>query len=99
MPLEITTINLTGVNCYLLKTAAGFVLIDTGYSNKRAQLEKSLSQAGCPPAELKLVILTHGDSDHTANANYLRTKFGAKIAIHVADAGMIERGDMSNGRK
>jgi hydroxyacylglutathione hydrolase len=99
MPLEITTINLTGVNCYLFKTATGFVLIDTGFSNRRAYLEKRLLEAGCHPGELKLIVLTHGDSDHTANANYLRSKFGAKIGIHVDDAGMIERGDMSCGRK
>jgi hydroxyacylglutathione hydrolase len=99
LTLEITTINLTGVNCYLLKTAAGFILIDTGFSNRRAYLEKRLFKAGCHPGDLKLIILTHGDSDHTANADYLRTKFGAKIAIHSNDAGMIERGDMSFGRK
>ena len=49
--------------------------------------------------ELKLVILTHGDSDHTANADHLRAKFGAKIGIHADDAGMIERGDMDYNRK
>ena len=99
MPLEITPINLSGVNCYLLKGAAGYVLVDTGYSNKRAALDKRLNEAGCRPGDLKLVILTHGDSDHADNAAYLREKYGAKIAVHAADAEMIERGDMSVGRK
>jgi hydroxyacylglutathione hydrolase len=99
MRQEIIPINLTGVNCYLIKTETGCLLIDTGFSNKRKFLEKSLLNAGCPPENLKLIILTHGDMDHTANAAYLREKFGAKIAIHADDAGMVERGDMDCSRK
>ncbi|MCB0189470.1 MAG: MBL fold metallo-hydrolase, partial [Caldilineaceae bacterium] len=36
--------------------------------------------------------------DHVGNAAYLRTKYGAPIAIHPADVGMVERGDMSWNR-
>jgi len=32
MPQEVKIITLFGVNCYLLKTGAGFVLIDTAWS-------------------------------------------------------------------
>jgi len=99
MPQEITTINLTGVNCYLLKTGEGYILIDTGFSNKRTFLEKKLRDLGCLPGRLKVVILTHGDSDHAGNSDYLRKKYGVKIAMHAADAGMVERGDMSVNRK
>jgi hydroxyacylglutathione hydrolase len=99
MPQEIVTINLTGVNCYLLMTAIGCVLIDTGFSNKRALLEKRLKNLGCLPGDLKLIILTHGDMDHVGNAAYLREKYGAKIAIHADDAGMVERGDAGWNRK
>ena len=31
-----------GVNCYLLTTEKGFVLIDTGFSKKRVDVEKEL---------------------------------------------------------
>ncbi len=86
------------VNCYLVKTEAGFVLIDTGSSNQRAVLEQELLQAGCQPGHLKLIILTHGDFDHTGNAAYLRQKFGAPLAMHPDDFGMIERGDMFASR-
>jgi hydroxyacylglutathione hydrolase len=99
MPQEITTINLGGVNCYLAKTGDGFVLIDTGVATKRAALEQELTRAGCQPGNLKLIILTHGDSDHADNCAYLRDKYGAKIAMHKSDAGMVEHGDMKWGRK
>jgi len=87
------------VNCYLIENHAGYVLIDTGGSNRRAQLEKELESAGCRPGNLKLIVLTHGDFDHTGNAAYLREKYGARIAMHDGDSGMVERGDMFWNRK
>jgi glyoxylase-like metal-dependent hydrolase (beta-lactamase superfamily II) len=87
------------VNCYLVATATGHLLIDTGSSNQRARLEAELAAAGCQPGNLQLIILTHGDFDHTGNAAYLRAKFGAKIAMHAADNDMLERGDMFSNRK
>jgi len=85
---------LGSVNCYLVETDTGFILIDTGGSNKRAELEKELVGAGCQPGHLQLIVLTHGDFDHTGNAAYLCEKFGTQIAMHEDDAGMAERGDM-----
>ncbi len=96
---EIKTIDLNGVNCYLVKTDAGFFLIDTGLANKRAALEKELASAACKPGNLGLVVITHGDSDHSGNAAYLRTEYGAKIALHRAESEVVENGDMILSRK
>ena len=87
------------VNCYLIETDTGYILIDTGCSNKRNKLEEELESAGCKPDNLKLIVLTHGDFDHTGNAAYLREKFGAKIAMHHDDSEMVERGDMFWNRR
>ena len=82
------------VNCYLITTGTGYLLIDTGSSNQRGAVEKELDSAGCQPGDLKLIVLTHGDFDHTGNAVYLREKFRAPLAMHADDVGMLERGDM-----
>lgn len=87
------------VNCYFIETGMGFILIDTGASNKRMELEKELENAGCTPEHLNLIILTHGDFDHTGNAKYLGEKFSAKVAMHSDDLGMTEKGDMFWNRK
>lgn len=94
--MEIKTIVLGGfaANCYLLKTDLGFVLIDTGRASKRQKLESELANAGCQPGNLNLIVLTHGDFDHTGNCAYLRKKYNSKIAMHEKDAGMVENGDM-----
>jgi hydroxyacylglutathione hydrolase len=99
--VDIKTIVFGGVvaNCYLLRTKKGYILIDTGRSSKLTKLEKELEIAGCKPGNLDLIILTHGDFDHTGNCVYLRNKFNTKIAMHYNDFGMVERGDMFWNRK
>jgi len=92
--IPITSHYIFGVNAYLLKTGAGYFLIDTGIAKKREQLEKKLQEAGCRPGDLKLIIITHGHLDHVGNTAYLRDKYGAKVAMHRGDYGMVESGDM-----
>lgn len=99
MSQEIKTINVGGVNCFLIRTDNGFVLIDTGVLNDPSKLEEELEKAGCKPGRLELVILTHGDFDHSGNAAYIREKFGSKIAMHLSDIGKVEQGDQSWGNK
>jgi hydroxyacylglutathione hydrolase len=99
MPLEIKTINFGGTNCFLVKNDDAYVLIDTGYPAKCAALENELVNAGCRPGNLKLVILTHGDIDHTGNCAWLQKKYGVKIAMHRGDLGMAETGNMDFNRK
>ena len=105
MPGSIKTINLKlpfrmgSVNCYLIETNTGYILIDTGGSNKREDLEKELESSGCHPGNLNLIVLTHGDFDHTGNASYLRKKFSTKIAMHHYDSGVVEYGNMYWNRK
>ncbi|MCP5003893.1 MAG: MBL fold metallo-hydrolase [Planctomycetes bacterium] len=103
MTLEIKTItikNMLGsMNCYLLKTDSGFILIDTGLASMRKYLMKHFKILGCVPSSLKLVILTHGDFDHIGNAAFLRENYDTAIAMHKADSGMAEFGDMFWNRR
>jgi hydroxyacylglutathione hydrolase len=100
--MDITRIDLVGVNCYLADTGEGFILFDTGghlamdraYDDRRAALSSALENAGCAPGKLKLIVLTHGDCDHTANAAYLREQYGAPIAIHPGDASLVTTPEM-----
>lgn len=87
------------VNSYLLKEGVHFLLIDTGSSSARRELETALDSASCGPDALKLVILTHGDFDHSGNAAHLQRTFGVPVAMHTADTGMVQRGDMFVNRK
>jgi hydroxyacylglutathione hydrolase len=91
--------NIARVNSYLVKTDGGVFLIDTGMTNARRQLAAELEKHEIQPGNLKLILLTHGDFDHTGNAVYLRQHFGLQIAMHNGDKGMLESGDMFWNRK
>ena len=90
---------LSFVYSYLVKTDFGFFLIDTGMTNARLQIETALEHLCIRAGDLKLILLTHGDFDHTGNAAYLREKYKTHIAMHAGDAGMLENGDMFWNRK
>jgi glyoxylase-like metal-dependent hydrolase (beta-lactamase superfamily II) len=105
MPLQINVIctplllKLSDVNCFLIKKEDEYFMVDTGFTASRRQVEIELERLGCSPGALKLILITHGDFDHTGNAVYLRQKFGTKIAMHAGDAGMLKNGDMFYQRK
>ncbi|MBI9054924.1 MAG: MBL fold metallo-hydrolase [Bacteroidales bacterium] len=94
MITNIKTIVLGGLagNCYLIKNLSGYILIDTGDKSKRKKLEKELLKSGCTPENLKLILLTHGDFDHTGNCAYLKEKYHTKVAMHFHDEKMVKNG-------
>ena len=97
MEQKIIRIDLEGVNCYLCKAGDNFILLDTGghlvrdkqYTDRREKLLNELEVVGCRPGNLKLIVLTHGDIDHTANAAFLRERYGSKIAMHSSDVELV----------
>jgi hydroxyacylglutathione hydrolase len=88
----IQVINLGFVNAFLLPAGEGYILVDTGVPQVWARLESALLSAGCLPDKLKLVVITHGDGDHTGNCLRLRNQYHARIAMHPADFPMVESG-------
>ena len=89
---DIKIIELTFVNAFLVKVNEGFILIDTGLSMHWEKLDNELISAGCLPDKLKLIILTHGDFDHTGNCVRLQEKYKCRIAMHKDDSFMVENG-------
>ena len=94
----LTIIGLKSVNCYLLKQDNKYALIDSGLPRNRAEVEKAIKESGCKPGDLKLILATHGDVDHTGNCAYIRNRYGSKISMHRDDLGMVERGDFTWNR-
>jgi hydroxyacylglutathione hydrolase len=92
MDKQIETIKLGMVNAYLVRADDRFVLIDTGVPDTWDKLEAALKAAGCLPDRLRLVVITHGDFDHTGSCAKLQERYGARIAMHEADAPMAETG-------
>ncbi|QHQ60761.1 MBL fold metallo-hydrolase [Anaerocolumna sedimenticola] len=104
MKQEIIRIDLSGVNCYLGKENDNFILFDTGghlffdkkFNNRREAVEKELERHGCNTNNLRLIVLTHGDNDHVANASYFRKKYNTNIAMHPADEILVNNPEIEN---
>lgn len=94
---HIIRLDLKGVNSYLIPGSKGFILVDTGGyivtdkdpDNRRDILVKQLTAAGCHPGDLQLILLTHGDYDHTGNARWISETYHAPIAMHPLDRPLV----------
>lgn len=53
------------VNAYLFRGKTGYILFDAGFSKKNISAE--LIRLGIPVQQIKSVMLTHTDSDHTGS--------------------------------
>jgi glyoxylase-like metal-dependent hydrolase (beta-lactamase superfamily II) len=76
-------------HCYLVDDEE-LILIDTGMPHKTKKILQYITDTlQKKPSDLKTIILTHCDIDHTGNALELRNLTGAKIAAHPLDAEII----------
>lgn len=75
------------VAAYAIVTADGVTLVDAGLPGMWADLRAELATVGRTPADVRGVILTHGDSDHVGFAERLRREHGIPVYVHEGDAG------------
>lgn len=76
-------------NVYVLKSTKGayayvikdeeIVLIDTGFSWVGKRVLKEFRKIGINPADIKNILLTHHDLDHTGNASMFQKLSGASL--------------------
>jgi len=94
---KVSRIDLIGVSSYLIEEDGSFILVDTGgpltvdkkYIDRRGMLTKALGENGVTGDNLKLIILTHGDSDHSANARFFRDTYACPVAMHTLDEELV----------
>ena len=91
---EVIRLNFVLVNTYLIKGTDGYILIDSGVPYMFSKVKEAIIKAGCEYDQLKLIILTHGDIDHTGNAVALKKTFNTRIAMHKADYAMVKNGQL-----
>jgi glyoxylase-like metal-dependent hydrolase (beta-lactamase superfamily II) len=92
--VQIDSIPLGFGTCYLLRDR-GTVMIDAGGSDMGGAFAKRLVRLGVAPHDITLVVITHGHFDHAGSANEIRAATGARIAIHGADAALVEEGRLT----
>jgi glyoxylase-like metal-dependent hydrolase (beta-lactamase superfamily II) len=74
------------VNCYLVEEGGALTLIDAGVPGQFSDLTAELRVLGRSLADIKGIVLTHGDTDHIGFAERLRHDHGVPVFVHEADA-------------
>jgi glyoxylase-like metal-dependent hydrolase (beta-lactamase superfamily II) len=74
------------VAAYLVDTDEGVTVIDAGLSGHWHDLRAELTAMGRSTADVRGIVLTHGDSDHLGFAERLRREQGITVYIGAADA-------------
>ena len=93
MKTEIFRIRLGLNSCYLIR-GKEIVMVDGGTPNKLELFKKKISELGIGPSEIKLIVLTHSHFDHCGSAKEISELTGAKTALHICEADILESGDM-----
>jgi len=75
----------SAVSIHIIDTGAGLMMIDSGYPFMWDQILHSMGLLGLDPADLRVLILSHGHYDHTGCAERFRKQFGTKIYISRQD--------------
>jgi glyoxylase-like metal-dependent hydrolase (beta-lactamase superfamily II) len=74
------------VNVYLIEDDTGVTIVDAGLPGQWDELEPELAAMGRSIADVRAVVLTHGDTDHIGFAERIRRGHGVPIYIHELDA-------------
>ncbi|GAA2719414.1 MBL fold metallo-hydrolase [Cellulomonas aerilata] len=74
------------VAAYLVVTPDGVTVVDAALAGHWRELVAELATVGRTPADVRGVVLTHGDTDHLGFAERLRRDHGVPVHVHRADA-------------
>jgi glyoxylase-like metal-dependent hydrolase (beta-lactamase superfamily II) len=75
-----------GANSYMVLSGGDGAVIDTGMPGNEKKIIGYARRLGIEPANLRFIILTHPDMDHSGSVAALKNLTGAKVAIHEFDA-------------
>src|SRR6516225_11586935 len=73
------------VNSYLIADQDGVTIIDAGLPGYWKLVQAELAAMGKSLADVRALILTHGDTDHIGFAARLYRETGVAVYIHEAD--------------
>lgn len=90
--VELLQIKLKLSNAYLLRSGNAVVLVDTGSVGEAEALEDALLAQNLSVADVRLIVHTHGHSDHVGSTAALKSKYGCHAALHSADLPMVAAG-------
>lgn len=75
---------------YFVRSAVGWMIIDTGIPGKRKKILDFMHKNNIPPCKVKIIVITHAHYDHVGNLANLKFLTSAPVFIHHTGAALIE---------
>jgi metallo-beta-lactamase class B len=82
--------------CYLITTAEGHILINSGLAASVPMIREHIETLGFKLTDIKLMLATHAHYDHVAGFAELKKLTGAKIVMNENDAPVLADGGQSD---
>jgi metallo-beta-lactamase class B len=86
------------LSSYLITTADGHILINTGIGDTAEQIKSSVEELGFRLADTKILTATHGHFDHVAGLAALKRMTGARLLVSERDKELLESGGKADFR-
>ena len=81
-----------GLGVFLITTAEGHILLNTGMPPSGPMIERSIEKLGFRPRDIKILLTGHAHIDHCGATAYLKKITGAQVAMIDAEVPLIESG-------
>lgn len=82
--------------CYLITTAHGNILINTGLAGSAAQIKSNIETLGFNFADTKILLTTQAHYDHMGAMAYIKKTTGAQLMVDEKEADVLETGGNSD---
>jgi metallo-beta-lactamase class B len=86
------------LSSYLITTPEGNILINTGIGSSVPMIRANVESLGFRFNDIKLLLATHGHSDHVGGMAEIKRLTGARMLMQEADAPMLEDGGATDFR-
>lgn len=90
--IAVHTFHRDNANVHVVVRGRSAIMIDSGYERNARELDDAMRAAGLDPAEVSLVVLSHGHADHAGGARYFQQRYGARVLAGRGDAPMLATG-------
>ncbi|HEX4947005.1 MAG TPA: subclass B3 metallo-beta-lactamase, partial [Blastocatellia bacterium] len=78
--------------CYVIKTNAGLILLDTALQDSVPLVQANIKALGFKLKDVKIMLSSHAHFDHVAGHADMKAATGAKVYATKADAEILESG-------
>ncbi|MBV9495138.1 MAG: subclass B3 metallo-beta-lactamase [Acidobacteria bacterium] len=84
------------VTSFLIVTNKGHIVIDGGYEDTAPMILANIRTLGFQPRDVKLILNSHGHTDHAGGIDALRRATGAKFLAAKEEAPLLARGGLDD---